>query len=83
MYDQHHVRRLTFIRQSRELGFSLHGIRTLLAGSVKLMRTRKRSARSELRQAAQLTPLGQGGKTVLFEDVAAVEVTVVVEVVVD
>jgi hypothetical protein len=31
----------------------------------------------------QLTPLGQGGRTVLFEDVAAVEVTVVVEVVVD
>ena len=31
----------------------------------------------------ELTPLGQGGRTVLFEDVAAVEVTVVVEVVVD
>ena len=31
----------------------------------------------------QLTRLGQGGRTVLFEDVAAVEVTVVVEVVVD
>ena len=31
----------------------------------------------------QLTPLGQGGRTVLFEDLAAVEVTVVVEVVVD
>jgi hypothetical protein len=28
-------------------------------------------------------PLGQGGRTVLFEDVAAVKVTVVVEVVVD
>ena len=31
----------------------------------------------------QLTPLGQGDRTVLFEDVAAVEVAVVVEVVVD
>jgi hypothetical protein len=30
-----------------------------------------------------LTPLGQGGRTVLFEDVAAVEVTAVVEVVLD
>ena len=30
MYDQHHVRRLTFIRRSRELGFSLDNIRTLL-----------------------------------------------------
>ena len=35
------------------------------------------------RSGRQLTPLGQGGRTVLFEDVAAVEVTVVVEVVVD
>jgi len=31
----------------------------------------------------QLTPLGQGGGTVLFEDVAAIEVAVLVEVVVD
>jgi hypothetical protein len=31
----------------------------------------------------QLTPLGQGGRTVLFEDVAAVEVAVAVEVIVD
>ena len=35
------------------------------------------------RSGRKLTPLGQGGRTVLFEDVAAVEVTVVVEVVVD
>ena len=35
------------------------------------------------RSDRELTPLGQGGRTVLFEDVAAVEVTVVVEVVVD
>jgi hypothetical protein len=35
------------------------------------------------RSARELAPLGQGGRTVLFEDVAAVEVTVVVEVVVD
>src|SRR5680860_130285 len=35
------------------------------------------------RSGRQLTPLGQGGRTVLFEDVAAVEVTVVVEVIVD
>ena len=31
----------------------------------------------------KLTPLGQSGRTVLFEDMAAVEVTVVIEVVVD
>ena len=31
----------------------------------------------------QLTPFGQGGRTILFEDVAAVEVTVEVEVIVD
>jgi len=31
IYDQHHVRRLIFIRRSRELGFSLDDIRTLLA----------------------------------------------------
>jgi len=31
----------------------------------------------------ELTPLGQGGRTVLFEDMPAVEVTVRVEVVVD
>ena len=35
------------------------------------------------RSGRQLTPLRQGGRTVLFEDVAAIEVTVVVEVVVD
>ena len=35
------------------------------------------------RSGRQLTPLGQGGRTVLFEDVAGVEVTVVLEVVVD
>ena len=35
------------------------------------------------RSGRQLTPLGQGGGTVLFEDVAAVEVAVVVEVIVD
>ncbi len=31
----------------------------------------------------QLTPLGQGGRAILFEDIAAVEVAVLVEVVVD
>ncbi len=35
------------------------------------------------RSGRQLTPLGQGGGTVLSEDVAAVEVAVVVEVIVD
>ena len=35
------------------------------------------------RSGRELTPLGQGGITVVFEDVAAVEVTVLVEVVVD
>jgi hypothetical protein len=35
------------------------------------------------RSGRQLTPLGQGGRTVLFEDIAAVEVTVLVKVVVD
>ncbi len=31
----------------------------------------------------ELPPLGQGGRAVLFEDIAGVEVAVVVEVVVD
>jgi MerR family mercuric resistance operon transcriptional regulator len=31
VYDDHHVRRLTFIRRSRELGFSIENIRALLA----------------------------------------------------
>ena len=35
------------------------------------------------RSGRQLTPLGQGGSAVLLEDVAAVEVTVLVEVIVD
>jgi len=35
------------------------------------------------RSGYQLTPLGQGSRTALFEDIAAVEVTVVVEVIVD
>jgi hypothetical protein len=35
------------------------------------------------RSGRQLTPLGQGGSTVLFEYIAAVEVAIVVEVVVD
>ena len=35
------------------------------------------------RSGCKLTPLGQGGRTVLFEDIAAVEVAVEVEVVVD
>jgi hypothetical protein len=35
------------------------------------------------RSRRQLTPLGQGNRTVLFEDIAAVEVTVLVEVIVD
>ena len=35
------------------------------------------------RSGHELPPLGQGVRTVLFEDVAAVVVTVVVEVVVD
>jgi MerR family mercuric resistance operon transcriptional regulator len=30
VYDRHHAQRLTFIRRSRELGFSLDDIRTLL-----------------------------------------------------
>ncbi len=35
------------------------------------------------RSGRQLTPLGQGGRAVLFEDIAAIEVTVVVEMVLD
>ncbi len=38
--------------------------------------------RSEL-SGGELTPLGQGGGTVLFEDVAAAEVAVVIELVMD
>ena len=35
------------------------------------------------RSGCKLTPLNQGGRAVLFEDIAAVKVTVLVEVVVD
>src|SRR5665811_2143118 len=35
------------------------------------------------RSGRQLTPLGQGGRTVLLEDIAAVQVAVLVEVIVD
>ena len=35
------------------------------------------------RPGCKLTPLGQGGRTVLLEDVAGVEVAVVVELIVD
>ncbi len=35
------------------------------------------------RSGRQLTPLGQGGGTVLSEDVAAIEVTVLIEMIVD
>lgn len=33
VYDEYHAQRLTFIRRSRELGFSIDDIRTLLAFS--------------------------------------------------
>ena len=35
------------------------------------------------RSGRQLTPLGQGGGTVLSEDVAAIEVTVLIEMIMD
>ena len=35
------------------------------------------------RSGRQLTPLGQSGGTVLFEDVAAIEVTVLIEMIMD
>jgi hypothetical protein len=39
---------------------------------------------AELRRSRrQLTPFGQGGGTVLFEDVAAVEVSVLIETIMD
>src|SRR5680860_577633 len=52
-------------------------------GSVKLMRTRQRSARSGFASGCQLTPLGQRGGAVLLEDVASAEVAIVVKVIVD
>ena len=53
------------------------------AGVVRLTKHELADRRSSRCSRGELTPLGQGGRTVLFEDVAAVEVAVVVEVIVD
>ena len=44
---------------------------------------RPAKAAGRWRSGRQLTPLGQGGGTVLSEDVAAIEVTVMIEMIVD
>ncbi len=54
-----------------------------LAGVVRLTNHELASRRRSRLSRRELTPLGQGGSAVLFEDVARVEVAVVVEVVVD
>ena len=54
-----------------------------MEGVVRLTIYELASRRRSRLSRRELTPLGQGGRAVLFEDVAAVEVTVVVEVVVD
>ena len=52
-------------------------------GIVRLTIHELASRRRSRLSRRELTPLGQGGRAVLFEDIAAVEVAVVVEVVVD
>ena len=53
------------------------------SGFVRVIECELADRRSSRPSDRQLTPLGQGGRTVLFEDVAGVEVTVEVEVIVD
>jgi MerR family mercuric resistance operon transcriptional regulator len=48
LYGPENVRRLVFVRRSRELGFSLDGVRALLALSTK----RNRNTCAEVRQLA-------------------------------
>jgi hypothetical protein len=57
--------------------------RTCERGVVRLTNHELASQRRSRLSRRELTPLGQGGRAVLFEDVARVEVAVVVEVVVD
>ena len=52
-------------------------------GVVRLTNHELVSRRRSRLSRRKLTPLGQGGRAVLLEDVARVEVAVVVEVVVD
>ena len=52
-------------------------------GIVRLTGREPADRRRSRLSCRELTPLGQGGRAVLFEDIAAVEVAVVVEVVVD
>jgi len=71
-----HVTQPTLSEQLRALEQRLGGhCQTNLSGSAKGVDMRCSSC--------QLTPLGQGGRTVLLEDVARVEVTVEAEVIVD
>jgi hypothetical protein len=58
-----------------QIGLNLGHCQTNLNGPAK--------GACQRRSGRQLTPLGQGGRTVLFEDIAALEVTVLVEVIVD
>jgi hypothetical protein len=57
--------------------------RTIEGGVVRLTIHELASRRRSRLSRRELTPLGEGGRAVLFEDIAAVEVAVVVEVVVD
>lgn len=53
------------------------------AGTVRAIRTRNVSARAIEISGRELAPFGQGGSTVMFENIAAVEVAFVIKEVVD
>jgi hypothetical protein len=60
-----------------------HPDHTLFMGIVQTNPSGPAKVAGLKRSGRQLTPLGQGGSAVLLENVAGVEVAVVVEVVVD
>ncbi len=55
----------------------------VITGFVRLNRQARADQQGPRLSRGELTPLGQSSSTILFENITAVEVTVVVEVVVD
>ncbi len=58
-------------------------VQDCLAGHCQTNANRSAKPINRWISSRHLTPLGQGGGTVLFEDVTAVEVTVLIEMIVD
>ena len=67
--------------ENLELGAHRHPGRRL--GRCQPNANRSSKCQTTWRSGSQLTPLGQGGRAILIEDVAAAELTVPIEVVVD